>query len=79
MSITRTTQAHSQTELCEEEVSKVHEQYEVPQNFKTHATCHLSDQIRMFGAESKSYNAAIGEKFHQVAVSGAMKVQRRVG
>ena len=62
-----------QTGITKLKAKKVVRQYEVPQNFKTHATCHLPDQIRMFGAESKSYNAAIGEKYHQVAVSGAMK------
>ena len=45
---------------------------EMPSNFKTHGMSHLPRQYRLFG-EWTAYDAAAGEKYHQVVVSGAMK------
>lgn len=46
--------------------------HEMPSNFKTHGMSHLPRQYRLFG-EWSAYDAAAGEKYHQVVVSGAMK------
>ena len=52
--------------------------YEVPKNIKSHLTCHFPRQIRLFGANSEPYNAALGEKYHHDVVNVAFHSSSRL-
>ena len=50
-------------------VGKAVPHFEKPKVVKTHMMSHIPEQIRQLGADSRAFNASLGEKFHHETVN----------